>query len=106
MLRLRKKRKGQTTFEYVTLIIIILGVFITIGNYFKRGIQGRWKSAVDEMGEQYDPRAAVSQVFHTIDSKTNTQIITLDAPGGFYSSRTDVTNSLERTQGSIAVGAY
>ena len=50
---LNKKRKGQSTVEYVVLIIVIIGALLWIQIYIKRGIQGRLKSAADDIGDQF-----------------------------------------------------
>jgi hypothetical protein len=49
----RKRQKGQSTLEYAVLIIIIIGALLSIQMYIKRGIQGRLKSATDDIGTQY-----------------------------------------------------
>jgi len=51
----RKKKKGQTTLEYAILVIIIIAALISIQTYIKRGIQGRLRSAADDIGDQYSP---------------------------------------------------
>ena len=55
MFKFLKKAKGQSTMEYAILIIIIIGALLTIQVYIKRGIQGRLKSATDDIGEQFSP---------------------------------------------------
>ena len=54
----RRDKKGQSVLEYTVLLIVLMGAFIGIQNYMKRGVQGRWKASIDELGEQYDPRTA------------------------------------------------
>ena len=49
----KRRKKGQSTLEYAILIIIIIGALLSIQVYIKRGIQGRWKAAVDDLGEQF-----------------------------------------------------
>jgi len=51
----RRRKKGQSTLEYAILIVIILGALIAIQQYIKRGVQGRMKSATDDVGDQYSP---------------------------------------------------
>ena len=51
----KKKVKGQSTMEYAILIIIIIGALLSIQVYIKRGVQGRLKSAADDIGEQFSP---------------------------------------------------
>jgi len=49
----KKRQKGQSTLEYAILIIIIIGALLSIQVYIKRGIQGRLKSATDDIGTQF-----------------------------------------------------
>lgn len=51
----KKKTKGQSTLEYAVLIIIVIGALLSIQVYIKRGVQGRLKSATDDIGDQYSP---------------------------------------------------
>lgn len=51
----KKRQKGQSTLEYAILIIIIIGALLSIQVYIKRGIQGRLKSATDDIGAQFSP---------------------------------------------------
>ena len=49
----KKRKKGQSTLEYAILIIIIIGALLSIQVYIKRGVQGRLKSAADDIGDQF-----------------------------------------------------
>ncbi len=51
----KRRRKGQSTLEYAVLIIIIIAALFSIQLYIKRGIQGRLKSATDDIGDQFSP---------------------------------------------------
>lgn len=51
----KKRQKGQSTLEYAVLIIIIIGALLSIQVYIKRGVQGRLKSATDDIGDQFSP---------------------------------------------------
>ena len=55
MFKFLRKMKGQSTLEYAVLIIIVIGALLSIQVYIKRGIQGRMRSATDDIGEQYAP---------------------------------------------------
>ena len=101
-------RKGQTTIEYAMLLVIVIGSFVAIQNYVKRGVQGRWRDTVDSLGDQYDPRTANTLLQYTLTSTTNTQILALDeADGsGYWTQRTDDSTSKETKAGSTTVGAY
>lgn len=103
---LRRYKRGQTVLEYVVLIIIVLGALLAISNYFKRGLQGRWKAAMDDMGDQYDPRVADTSLRHTLVQTTNTSLIAINQAGGFWTQRTDESLSTERKTGTVSVGSY
>ena len=51
----RKRKRGQSTLEYAILIIIIIGALLAIQVYVKRGVQGRLRSAADDIGDQFSP---------------------------------------------------
>ncbi|MBF0523285.1 MAG: hypothetical protein HQL24_09555 [Candidatus Omnitrophica bacterium] len=55
MFKYLNKKRGQSTLEYAILVIIIIGALLSIQTYIKRGIQGRLKSATDDIGDQYSP---------------------------------------------------
>jgi Flp pilus assembly pilin Flp len=107
-----KNRKGQTILEYTVLVIVILGVMIAMKDYVKRGVQGRWKSATDNLGDQYDPRSVNSYILY--GTQVNSQsIVTVvngsdDSSGqleqGQWTNRIDMSNSLETKTGSTQIG--
>jgi hypothetical protein len=104
-------RRGQSTVEYTILIIIVCGAFLAMNQYLKRGVQGRWKSTLDDFGDQYDPRLINSLVNHTIVSTSNSTVEMVpgsDPSGvsGYYTNRVDQTHSVETKTGSTAVGAF
>lgn len=106
------KRKGQTILEYTVILIIILGVVIAMKDYVKRGIQGRWKSAADNFGDQYDPQTVNSSIMYA--TQVNAQSIVSVVNGsdnssgttlkGQWTNRVDMSNSLETKTGSTQVG--
>ena len=49
------KRRAQSTLEYALIIAVVVGALIAMQVYVKRGVQGRLKSATDDIGEQYSP---------------------------------------------------
>ena len=69
----KKKTKGQSTLEYAVLIIIVIGALLSIQVYIKRGVQGRLKSATDDIGEQYSPgNTNVHMLTHVISNTRDT----------------------------------
>jgi hypothetical protein len=53
MFKFLSKKRAQSSLEYAILIIIVLGALLSIQVYIKRGLQGRLRSATDDIGEQY-----------------------------------------------------
>jgi len=51
MLQFLNQKRGQSTLEYAVLIVVIIGALLTIQTYIKRGVQGRLKSAADDIGD-------------------------------------------------------
>ena len=100
------KKSGQSSLEYATLVIVIMGVFIAMGTYFKRGVQGRWKEAVDGFGDQYDPRVTNTDITERITGTSETRITALPVAGGLWTMRDDTSNMTETKSGSMRVGAF
>jgi len=102
------KQKGQTALEFLVVIIVVLGALLAMSNYFKRGVQGRWKAAVDELGDQYDPAYMDSRTMRVMASNTETRIWTVpadDAEGdGYWTLRRDDTDVVETQYGNVRVG--
>jgi cytoskeletal protein RodZ len=65
-----RRKKGQSTLEYAVLIIIIIGALLSIQVYIKRGIQGRLKSATDDIGDQFSPGNTNVVKTHSVVSTT------------------------------------
>jgi len=102
---MRRNRRGQSVLEFTVLMVIVIGAFIAMQLYVKRGIQGRWKSSIDDFGEQYDPRLTNSDVVYSMRGNSETQIQTIKVSGGYWTQRLDSSNMTSTTQGSTAVGA-
>jgi hypothetical protein len=103
-------RRGQSILEYTVLIVIIIGVFVAMKDYIKRGIQGRWKTSVDDLGDQYDPRYINSNAMHTIVVNSTTELRALegiDEKGvkGQWTNRVDKSHSIENKIESGTVAA-
>ena len=75
MFKFLKKIKGQSTLEYAVLIIIVIGALLSIQVYIKRGIQGRLRSAADDIGEQYSVGNMNVYTITTTTSTTNETFI-------------------------------
>ncbi len=57
----RRKRRGQSMFEFVALIMFILAAFLIFQKYIVRGLTGRWKGVGDSFGQGriYDPNKTI-----------------------------------------------
>lgn len=106
MLKFINRRSAQSLVEYITIITLLLGAFLAISNYFKRGVQGRLKDATDQMGDQYDPRTAKTDITHRVNSLTTTIIFTENTADGYWTNRQDIVDSVETKTGFTDVGAY
>ena len=98
--------KGQSPVEYVILVTIVIGALLAFSNYFKRGLQGRWKLLVDDLGDQYDPRLADENIVYKLLANTETRITTFNVTGGIWTLREDKSNSIETRTGDIKVGSF
>ena len=67
----KRKTKGQSTLEYAVLIVIVIGALLSIQVYIKRGIQGRLKTATDDIGDQYSPGNTNVAIVHHTTSNTH-----------------------------------
>ena len=66
------RKRGQSTLEYAILIIVIIAALISIQVYIKRGVQGRLKSASDDIGDQFSPgntNALVAEKVHSDETQ-------------------------------------
>ena len=104
-MRKQGQRSGQSLLEYSILLIILLAVFLSMQSYVKRGIQGRWKASVDNLGDQYDPRTANSKKEYTLNSASRSVLYTVQQTGGFETRREDTSSSSETKDGQTTVGA-
>jgi hypothetical protein len=102
MMQTGKKRKAQSTMEYMMLLIILIGALLAVGGYFQRGIMGRWKASVDSLGDQYNALNTNADITQTASVLVETTIQTIPDAGGYWTMRRDDTNSLtQRTTRTV-----
>ena len=85
-----KCRKAQSTLEYALVVAVVVGALLAMQVYVKRGIQGRLKTATDDIGDQYSPGYTESVITVEIDSDSTE---TLD--GGVTEFESDVNQTRE-----------
>ena len=104
-------RKGQSLLEYTILMIIIVAAFMTMQVYIKRGFQGRWKQASDDLGDQYDTTAFNSNVRYTLNSTTESTVcavygVSYNGDVGMITYREDKATTIEKKSGTSHLNAY
>ena len=98
-------RKAQTMLEYAILLAIIVAALIVMQVYLKRGIQGRWKQSIDDMGEQYDSDAFEGYVRHTSNTTAESRMMAIhgvsyNGRNGMITWREDTMVTQERRVGN------
>ncbi len=83
------KRRAQSTLEYALVIAVVVGALVAMQVYVKRGVQGRLKSAADDIGEQYSPGNTTGTV--TVSTITST---TESLDSGVTSTESSTTQSM------------
>lgn len=66
-----KLRRAQSTVEYAVLIACLTAALIGMQIYIKRSLQGRFKEAANEIGEQYSAKTTKSSLTQTITQTVN-----------------------------------
>ncbi len=51
-------KRAQSALEYAVVLAVIAGALIAMQIYMKRGIEGRFRSSTDDIGEQFDAKKA------------------------------------------------
>lgn len=71
--KLAGNKRAQSVMEMGVLLLVIAAAMIAMQTYLKRGIQGRLREGVDNIGDQYDPGATTSDftLTHVSNITTN-----------------------------------
>ena len=95
MLTYLNQKRGQSTLEYAVLVVIIIGALLSIQFYIKRGVQGRLKSAADDIGDQYS--AGNTNVLKTTHTEGKTEETFKDGVSSSTIRGNEITNTTERS---------
>lgn len=57
---MRISSKGQSIFEYVMILAIVVAGLMSMQIYMKRAVEGRLRASMDEVGELYSPGKTTS----------------------------------------------
>lgn len=81
---LKSKKIGQSVLEYSLVIFCIMAALLAMKTYVTRGVQGRLRGAVDNLGEQYAPLQTTSDISVIIDTDIDTVTNTIEENGEKY----------------------
>ena len=95
MLQHLNQKRGQSTLEYAVLIVVIIGALLAVQTYIKRGVQGRLKSASDDIGDQFSP-GNTNEIRHTFTQSNTTETFTAGVSNTVLTSP-EITNSITNT---------
>ncbi len=80
MLRLNKR--AQSTLESALIIAVVVGALLAMQIYVKRGLQGRFRSSTDNIGDQYSAgRTEVTYVTEDTTPGKNKDRVGYDGQG-------------------------
>ena len=86
---------GQSTVEYAVLIAVVVGALIAMQIYMKRGVQGKLRSATDDIGEQFSPTAYKGH-FRTVQQSATEETLHVGGQGkGETRSQTTTADNIE-----------
>lgn len=106
MIRKSKLFRGQSTIEYTLLIVAVIGALLAMQVYFKRGVQGRLRENVEDIGKQYDPDTAVSNYTMSASSNSTTEITSAEENSKIKTTTKTDTDSESTMHGTETIGAF
>ena len=103
----RNNRKAQSTLELALIFILIAVALMSMSVFIKRAVQGRIRSAADDIGEQYSPALVDSEITTQTDSRTESNVTVEQESSIDAASRTTTTTQETTTrQGQERLGEY
>ena len=96
MLQYFNQKRGQSTLEYAVLIVVIIGALLTIQVYIKRGVQGRLRSAADDIGDQYSD-GNTNEVKTTIRNSSTEEQFNAGTSSSTIQGAGEITNTTVNT---------
>lgn len=90
-----KKNIAQSVVEYTIVITVVIGALLVMQTYMKRGLQGRWKSSVDELGDMYDPHTTKINLLYNYQTISNSTVTIEERAGKQQTIRYDNTFTKE-----------
>ncbi len=103
-------KQGQSTLEYAVVIACLVAALLAMQIYLKRGMQGRFRQAADDLGQQYAPKNTTSDI--TIIQGSECEAVTTTAEDEKDKSKLKTTttintkNQTDKTYGNEEVGKF
>ena len=94
--KLLKKKKGLSTSEYALIIVTIVTALIVMQLYIKRAAQGKLRDSADQIGQQFDPSATISN--HATSTSGTTVQETEDGTTTTFNDGTDGRTAMQTTK--------
>ena len=103
-----RMKAGQSTLEYAVVIAVVVAALLAMQIYMKRGVQGKMRSATDQIGDQYRPQnttsnytsASFSKRRETVefDGSSNSALVLDEIQNRFGSETVDLSNETKLFQ--------
>lgn len=112
MRRLIMKKRGQSFIEYTVVIACIIAALVAMQHYVKRALQGRLRSAADQIGEQYEPGKMAGGFTATVTREVTSEVkthqpLTIEGRDGYGTTTTEIVTKDETTrQGTETVAEF
>ena len=101
----RLKKRGQSTLEYVIIIVAIVLAFLFMQTYIRRAVSGRLKTAADDVGFQFS--TANTATFNLTTTRDSKYTETGTTVGDTYTVTTDFTKDITNRTGNESItGTY
>lgn len=99
------ERKAQSTLEYAVLISIVVAAFLAMQIYMKRGVQGKLRSAADQIGDQFDAHKT-SSTYTTQKTGTTVEEVTQGVTASYTGTAGKGEAEVTKKIGSEHVGSW
>jgi uncharacterized protein (UPF0333 family) len=92
MMRYLRTKKGQSLLEYSLILAAIIVAIIFMQGYVRRGLQGRLRSAADDIGDQYSVWGSMNYLTNRQSNTTETVSLTAGNQANLTTVYNDITN--------------
>lgn len=92
MMRYLRTKRGQSLLEYALILAAIIVAIIFMQGYVRRGVQGRLRSAADDIGDQYSVAGPYNYLTNRQSNTTETVTLTAGNQANLVTSYNDITN--------------